>query len=239
MASRHCLPVLGRVAASRPKATLDVLRRLVNSRLRGLLVLGLFLLDRVAEVLDAFADAVNGLLVTSPASAAGAPAIRLSLYADPVVEAALHVQPLADPPRDARHGDDRLPQGSVRGCQNDREDQRLFALRPPDHRRRQLSYGPCRPLPRITVESKVPVAPVARRSNARPRSRPRHPRSRHRRRRTKTPAYVLASECADTGLRGAHQSSELQARGEVNRNAATPCSARPAAPARTRARGPR
>ena len=47
-------------------------------------------------------------------------------YADSVVEPALDVEPLADPPGDARLGDDRLPECGVGRRQHDRQDQGLF-----------------------------------------------------------------------------------------------------------------
>ena len=47
-------------------------------------------------------------------------------HADSVVEPALDVEPLADPARDARLGDDRLPERGVGRRQHDRQDQGLL-----------------------------------------------------------------------------------------------------------------
>ena len=51
-------------------------------------------------------------------------------HADPVVEPALDVEPLADPAGDARLGDDRLPQRGVGRRQHDRQDHCLLDAQP-------------------------------------------------------------------------------------------------------------
>ena len=59
-------------------------------------------------------------------------------HADPVVEPALDVQPLADPRRDARLGDDRLPERGVGRREHHRQDHRLLdGQRAEDRRRRE------------------------------------------------------------------------------------------------------
>ena len=102
-------------------------------------------------------DAVADLLEQQRAGAAAAGDLGLDVgdrdgreqqrHADPVVEPALDVEPLADPLRHARLGDDRLPQRGVGRRQHDRQDHGLLDAsarrrsRPPPRRPSAIVSG--------------------------------------------------------------------------------------------------
>jgi hypothetical protein len=56
-------------------------------------------------------------------------------HADPVVQAALHIQPLADPGGNPRLGDHRLAERGIRRRQHHPHDQRLLDAQLPEDRR--------------------------------------------------------------------------------------------------------
>ena len=118
-------------------------------------------------------------------------------HADPVVEPALDVQPLADPARDARLGDDRLAEGGVGRRQDDPEDDRL-----PDGQHVE-DHAPPRAL-----RGRSSAAARSRAGAAAPRSRAAALRSRCARRRRRArapasprPALARSSWCSRCRLR--------------------------------------
>ena len=85
--------------------------------------------DPVADLLGQDRDPVRGWTVAMSWTSASASATE-QRHADAVIEPAFDVQPLTDPRREPRFGDDRLAERGVRRREHDRQDQRLLDAQP-------------------------------------------------------------------------------------------------------------